>query len=79
MVPKSVFGKKSAQVTTQININWLRDALGGAWGRTKKHWKFPWVPDTERVSAREPLEEPLAPRGGLARASTEEKKETWLI
>ena len=35
MVPKSVFGKKSAQVTTKININWLRDALGGAWGRKK--------------------------------------------
>ena len=35
LVPKSVFGKKSAQVITKININWLRGALGGAWGRNK--------------------------------------------
>ena len=28
----NAFGKKSAQVTTKINIHWLRDALGGASG-----------------------------------------------
>ena len=33
MVEKTAVGKKSAQVTTKININSLRDALGGAWGR----------------------------------------------
>ena len=32
---KTAVGKKSAQVTTKININWFRDALGGAWGRKK--------------------------------------------
>ena len=40
-IAKNAFGKKSAQVTTKININWLRDALGGAWGRKKKLWKIP--------------------------------------
>ena len=33
IAPKTAFGKKSAQVTTKININLLWDALGGAWGR----------------------------------------------
>ena len=32
---KTAVGKKSAQMTTKININSLRDALGGAWGAKK--------------------------------------------
>ena len=47
MVTKSVFGKKSAQVTTKINISWLRDALGGARGRTKKTLEIPKRPPEE--------------------------------
>ena len=33
MAKTTAVGQKSAQVTTKININWLRDALGGASGR----------------------------------------------
>ena len=41
---KDAVGKKSAQVMTKINMNWLRGALGGARGAKNKIFQFKSVP-----------------------------------
>ena len=68
MVKKTAVGKKSAQVTTKININWLRDALGGARGR-KKTLEIPRRPPEEFIGHFSPQKWDDSLRAGLRPAT----------